>query len=141
MNRESCSLQIRWVIPGILARSCRPCYYDEYPSMIKVQEWMKQVSELGIKSILCLLSENELKRYYAANEIDLLARYREQGFHVGHVPILDHQTPPLGSSDLKIIQQTLRRLPAPRLIHCSAGIDRTGATVEYIQNNSILSTQ
>ena len=89
---------------------------------------------MKIKSILCLLSEEQLDEFYGANGIQLLEHYRKQGFIVVHVPVADYQTPPLSSADLVIIGKVHVELPKPWLIHCSAGIDRTGAVVEFIEN-------
>lgn len=88
---------------------------------------------MKIKSILCLLSHEQLDEFYGANGIQLFEIYRQQGFAVGHVPVPDYQMPPLSSADLAMIQKALTELPKPWLIHCSAGIDRTGAAVEYIK--------
>jgi protein tyrosine/serine phosphatase len=51
------------------------------------------------------------------------------------VPVPDYQMPPLSSADLAMIQKTFTKLPKPWLIHCSAGIDRTGAAVEFVRNH------
>ena len=124
---------LQWVVPGILARSCRPCYNDDIPTKLLVKKWLKEVAGMKIKSILCLLSQEQLDEFYGAYGIQLLDLYRVQGFIVGHVPVPDYQMPPLSSSDLAIIEKALSKLTRPWLIHCSAGIDRTGAAVEFVQ--------
>ena len=133
MNIPNFSLQ--WVILGTLARSCRPCYDDDIPTKLLVNKWLKEVAQMKIKSILCLLSQEQLDEFYGANGIQLLEIYRQQGFVVGHVPVPDYQMPPLSSADLAMIQKALAELPKPWLIHCSAGIDRTGAAVEFARNH------
>ena len=40
--------------------------------------------------------------------------------------VTDYQMPPLSTADLAIIQKALTELPKHWLIHCSAGIGRTG---------------
>ena len=132
---------LQWVLPMVLARSCRPCYNDDIPTKLLVKKWLKEVAGMEIKSILCLLSQEQLDEFYGANGIQLLDIYRKRGFIVGHVPVPDYQMPPLSSSDLAIIEKTLSKLPKPWLIHCSAGIDRTGAAVDFIQNQGLSKEQ
>jgi protein tyrosine/serine phosphatase len=43
--------------------------------------------------------------------------------------------------DLAMIQKALTELPKPWLIHCSAGIDRTGAAVEFVRNRPFFQTK
>ena len=132
MNQQTKPPEIQWVLTGVLARSCRPCYHDDTPTLEGVGQWMSKVSQFGIKSILCLLSEDELKEYYSDNGLDLLALYRKNGFQVGHVAVPDYLEPPLRPRDFLQIRLTLSQLTAPHLIHCSAGIDRTGAAVHFV---------
>ena len=126
---------LQWVLPGILARSCRPCYNDDTVTVQLINKWLADVAGLKIKSIMCMLSQEQLDEFYGANDIQLLDLYREHGFIVGHVPVADYQMPPLSSGDLAMIKKTLAKLPKPWLIHCSAGIDRTGAAVEFVQKH------
>ena len=121
-----------------LARSCRPCYNDDIPTMLLVNKWLKEVARMKIKSILCLLSQEQLDEFYGTNGIQLLEIYRKKGFIVGHVPVQDYQLPPLSSANLAMIEKALTELPKPWLIHCSAGIDRTGAAVEFVRTGRII---
>lgn len=97
----------------------------------EVEAWLDEARARGIRSILCLLDEKQLA-YYGRLPGGLLAAYRQAGMAVASLPVPDLQTPPIPDADLRRAWQAFLDLPAPLLVHCSAGIDRTGAAVEYI---------
>ena len=97
-----------------------------------VQRWIESAQSLGIVSIICLLADEHLCLY---PDGDLLGLYRAAGFEVRHIPVTDHTRPPLTPQQLAAVHQAWRELPQPVLIHCSAGIDRTGAAVKHILAN------
>jgi protein-tyrosine phosphatase len=120
------------VIPDQLYRSSRPGYSGggKIPvGMGEVQSWIESAQSHGIVSIVCLLAEEHLCLY---PDGDLLGIYRAAGFEVRHIPATDHRKPPLIGDQLAAVLQAYRELPKPALIHCSAGIDRTGAAVAHI---------
>jgi protein-tyrosine phosphatase len=120
------------VIPDQLYRSSRPGYSGggKIPvGMGEVQSWIESAQAVGIVSVICLLADEHLSLY---PDEGLLGIYRTAGFEVCHIPVVDHRRPPLTGDQLAAVLQAYRELPKPALIHCSAGIDRTGAAVAHI---------
>ena len=129
-------MMIRKEIPDLLFATSRPGY--DYGSNAQVSpevvsQWIAEAKSVGAKSIICLLNEQHLK-LYAGLPVGLLQAYRNAGFEVGHVPVVDHQRPPLSDTELKAVEKHFHELPKPALIHCSAGIDRTGAAVRHLKS-------
>ncbi len=121
-----------WRLPRMLACACQPGYPNERVPEALVSVWLKHVQAEGIASIVCLLSDDELERYYTREGVDLLRCYTEAGFKVERVPVPDREEPPVTDDELRQVHEVLRTLPPPWLVHCSAGVDRTGGVVEFL---------
>ena len=120
------------VIPGKLYRSSRPGYEADSNSIVsmgQVQQWLDKAQTLGIASIICILDEEHLRLY---PDSDLIGIYRTAGFTVCHLSARDHSIPPLTPVQLDQILTAYRSLPKPVLIHCSAGLGRTGVAWAHI---------
>jgi len=143
-----------WVIPIQLACSHRPLRHNPlYGGSLRnlnvgatnlVKQWAKRVYADGIRSIICLMSEEELSLYSSLDldAANLLNFYEHQGFVVANTPWKDpahvRKDPiALRVKEQEVCVQALRQfdtLPKPVLLHCSAGIDRSSPVAAYIQH-------
>lgn len=102
-----------WVIPNALARGRRPGYSGERGRSVpasEVEAWATEVHDFGVKSIICLLSTDQLPLYDQVPG-GLIAFYRQAGFAVEHVPAQDHRHPPLSQDDLQKVWTAYGTLP------------------------------
>lgn len=131
-----------WAMRDTLACSQRPLRYHPrfggrrpLPPEAKslVIKWVERTKQEGIRSIICLLVEQQLDYYRGGlglHEDGLLGYYQSEGFEVLHFPMTDYQPP--RQSEKQRVLEAFRALPKPVLIHCSAAIDRTSPVAAYI---------
>jgi len=94
------------VIPREFYKSSRPGYDGKRVSETAVAEWCARAKGHGIRTILCLLDEEQLA-YYTEVPGGLLDYYRQAGFVVLHHPVEDHQKPAVPSAVLASISTVL----------------------------------
>ncbi len=126
---------VSWIIEGDLAVSPRPGYTpgeERAVPLAAVESWIADVREAGVRSVICLLGDDQLPLYAGALPEGLLGRYRAAGFEVAHLSVRDGLTEPFTEAQLDAAWESFRRLPKPVLVHCSAGHDRTGRVVRHI---------
>ena len=121
-----------WVLPELLAKSPRPGYPGrEGTSKEVVDEWIEDVRAMGVRSIICFLSNHQLA-FYSDLPSGLIQYYRDAGFDVAHIPEDDYKSPPLSEEGVRESVAAFERLEKPVLVHCSAGLARTGVAIDAI---------
>jgi protein tyrosine/serine phosphatase len=124
-----------WVLPELLAKSSRPGYpKKEGISKKVVDEWIESVRAMGVRSIICFLSDHQLA-FYSDLPSGLIQYYRDAGFDVAPIPEEDYKIPPLSEEGVREAVAAFERLQKPVLVHCSAGRSRTGMAVDAILAN------
>jgi len=135
-RRQTLKPPLREWLPKLqIGRAYRPDYGTHHaviPPEV-VREWIVGIKAMETLSVICLLSERELE-WYSHLPGGLLATYRAAGLDAVCIPVpMDPGV--LDAEDLKQLEEAFIRLPKPVVIHCHAGLVRSGAAVAHLVAN------
>ena len=135
MSKKNLKIEgIDWVVDKKLARASAPPLTVRENVQKDVDAWIQKTRQEGVKSIICLLGEEELLMFYGALPGGLLGYYESHGLSVQNIPADDYQSPPLEDEHLHRIWDAFQSLPKPVLVHCRHGVSRTGHALDYIES-------
>lgn len=96
-----------------------------------IRIWIEQALQAGFKSVICLLTQPEITRH-GRPPAGLLDAYAKAGLQPVHIPLSPEIGPQLLLSDSQQIERAYDALPKPVLVHCHAGIVRSGAALRHL---------
>lgn len=97
-----------------------------------MEAWIERAQWLGIRTIISFLTDAEVEAYYARLAVPLHQAYEHAGFTVRRLPLDDPWNEAANQAALAELLAALPQLPSPWLVHCSAGVDRTGFAVRHL---------
>jgi hypothetical protein len=116
---------VQWVIKGKLACGERPGSGLPIVPTKVVDQWLAHLIHLRIKSLIVMLTEDEMASYYPHLGQSLIDYYRGAGFEVRTVANQDCD----GVVNSRVMRSRVRAafdaLPKPVLVHCNAGLERS----------------
>ena len=123
---------VHWVIKGELAYAQRPGSGLSIVPGKTVDRWLEQVRQLRFKSLIVMLSGDEMASYYPHLGQPLIDYYKDAGFEARSVATQDRD----GIVSLPVlrkrVQAAFKALPKPVLIHCNAGLERSQFAIRAV---------
>lgn len=107
--------------------ACRPGYAPGSPTADPIDHWVHSMRRAGMERVVCLLHRPQLARY-----LDLLGEYEDAfgAANVCHAPVRDyHLADPDALERAVAFLRTADRAGEPAVVHCSAGLGRTGVVL------------
>jgi hypothetical protein len=123
---------IHWEIDGVLACSERPGFPNHTVPARVVDQWLEELRRQGVRSVINMLSEEEMAVYYRHLEQPLVEYCADAGFEVRQVSHEDLGVIVTKSVLLDRVHAAFNNLPKPVIIHCSAGAERSKLAVKAI---------
>ena len=121
------------MIKGKLACAERPGSWLPIVPAKVVDQWLDHLRRLRVKSIIVMLTEDEMAAYYPHLGQPLIDYYRGAGFEVLHVANQDRG----GIVSLPVlrarVQAAFAALPKPLLIHCNEGKERSQLAIRTLR--------
>lgn len=116
-----------------IGRASRPGFGCDahMPPPAEVARWIASVKQLGVRSVVSLLSATEMG-FYAHLPSGLLGAYHSAGLKAASLPINPDEPTPMSRDELAILDEILLQLPRPIVIHCNAGQVRSRQAVDHV---------
>lgn len=114
---------VSWIQPDRFAVGARPGHRpDPHPQVLTswdfAVEYVNAIKDAGIKHIVCLLTESEMRKYY---DFSLVGLYRDAGLGVSWSPMVPPQD---RETFVAIVDEAAARFGT--LVHCAGGTQRSG---------------
>ena len=141
MEMEKRCAFIREWVPSLQAgRSSRPGFDLDCETVTDgvLRDWIVAVKGIGVRSIICLLSEAEMEWWYSHLPRGLVGAYQAARIEAVSIPVPLDIPGVLTQKQMKDLEEAFARLPRPTLIHCSAGQVRSGAALRHLVEHIIV---
>lgn len=131
MSRAANKL-IHWVIEGVFAYGERPGFPSHTVPARTVDLWLAEAKRQGVRSVINMLSDEEMGVYYRHLGQPLIEYYSDAGMEVRQVSYEETGVVLPEQIIIDRVRTAFHCLPHPVIIHCSAGEERSKLAVDAI---------